>query len=399
MTAGLRLVLLIFLSMSMASCGQGLRGNQASSQPWTVGFWLWQGAEFDVAAAGNRPFDVLYVQVGRVDSYWKNSVSWPLQAQMPPAKEFWALWRYDPPARPAEAQIPVIAGDFTKRRAEAAGRGQTLVGVQLDYDCPTGDLAEYASFLEKLGKALPAGARISITALLDWFRAGTKISEVLAHASEFVPQFYDAAMSPEGRLRAIAEPIDAARWGPVFNSFKIPYRVGISTFGRITYKGTGGARNYRELTPLDILGLPGLKNISSGPTPGGEQRTVFQAQRPLKLNIYFNDLLWQRMQIYVFLENYMGRFGSGDPHSQPGLTRSERTTILADDRRLRDEQEERWKAYHVLEQVAREAGHTELGRKAALKIIECLGAINTGSFGRGQEIGAAIATWKRWLSE
>ncbi len=284
--AGPWLVLLIFLSMSMASCGRGLRGSQASSQPWTVGFWLWQGAEFDVAAAGNRPFDVLYVQVGRVDSYWKNSVSWPLQAQMPPAKEFWALWRYDPPARPAEAQIPMIAGDFEKRRAEAAGRGQTLVGVQLDFDCPTGDLAEYASFLEMLGKALPAGTRLSITALLDWFRAGTEISDVLAHASEFVPQFYDAAMSPEGRLRAIAEPIDAARWGSVFNSFKIPYRVGISTFGRIAYNGKGGAQYYRELTPLDILGLPGLRNVSSGPTPGGEQRSVFQAERSLKLNYW-----------------------------------------------------------------------------------------------------------------
>jgi hypothetical protein len=103
------------------------------------------------------------------------------------------------------------------------------------------------------------------------------------------------------------------------------------------------------------------------------------------------------MQIYVFLENYIAQFGSGDPHSQPGLTRSERATILADNRRLRDEQEERWKAFHVLEQVARAAGHTELGRRAALKIIECLGGINTGSFGRGEEIGTAIAEWKRWL--
>lgn len=115
-------------------------------------------------------------------------------------------------------------------------------------------------------------------------------------------------------------------------------------------------------------------------------------------HIYFNDLLWQRMQIYVFLENYMAQFGSGDPHGQPGLTRRERETILADDRRLRDEQEERWKAFHVLEQVAREAGHTELGRKAALKIVECLGAINTGRFGRGQEISKSIATWQQWLN-
>jgi hypothetical protein len=65
---------------------------------------------------------------------------------------------------------------------------------------------------------------------------------------------------------------------------------------------------------------------------------------------------------------------------------------------LRDEQEERWKAFHVLEQVARQAGHTELGRKAAEKIIACLSGINTGRFGRAREISDAISSWKRGLN-
>ena len=114
--------------------------------------------------------------------------------------------------------------------------------------------------------------------------------------------------------------------------------------------------------------------------------------------LFFNDQLWSRMQIYVFLEQYMAGRVTEDPHSQPGYTRIERTAVLAGDRRLRDEQEERWKAYRVFEQVAREAGNSELGRKAAGKIIECLSGINVGSFGRGGEISNAISTWKRWLN-
>jgi hypothetical protein len=51
----------------------------------------------------------------------------------------------------------------------------------------------------------------------------------------------------------------------------------------------------------------------------------------------------------------------------------------------------------VLEQVAREAGHSELGRKAAKTITESLGGIYTGRDGRVLENSNGIAKWKRWL--
>ncbi len=115
--------------------------------------------------------------------------------------------------------------------------------------------------------------------------------------------------------------------------------------------------------------------------------------------LFFNDLLWNGMQRSAFLAQYGTEYGANSPRSQPGLTRVERQSILAADRRLRDEQEERWKAFHVFEQVAREAGHSELGNMAAKQIIECLGHINTGRFGRAQEIAKGISTWKRWLQQ
>ncbi len=115
--------------------------------------------------------------------------------------------------------------------------------------------------------------------------------------------------------------------------------------------------------------------------------------------VYFNDLLWRGMQRSVFLLQYGTEYGAGSPRIQPGLTRAERQSILSADRRLRDEQEERWKAFHVFEQVAREAGHSDIGNMAAKQIIECLGRINTGRFGRAQEIAKAISTWKHWLKQ
>ncbi len=283
---GLLVLLLALLGASLTGCSQVMSGSPAAPLPWTIGFWLWPGAPIDATAAGTHPFDVLYVHVGRVDSYFKNSVSWPWAAQIPQAAEYWALWRYDPPALTADSQIDVIARDFVKRKAEASARGQTIVGIQLDYDCPTDDLAQYASFLEKLGKALPAGTRISITALLDWFRQGTRIRELLAHTSEFVPQFYDAAPNVYGQLRGIAEPVDHGRWGPVFNSFGVPYRVGITTFGRIVFTRNGEVQFFRDLAPLDVLGRPGLRTISEGQTPAGEQRSVLRVERPVVVNYW-----------------------------------------------------------------------------------------------------------------
>ncbi len=111
-------------------------------------------------------------------------------------------------------------------------RQQTLehvIGVQLDVDSPTGQLAAYADFLREVRKGLPKDTQLSITALLDWFRAGTAIDRVIGQVDEFVPQFYDLSM---GRERAVAAKIDANVWGPRFSRFGKRYKIGVSSFGR-----------------------------------------------------------------------------------------------------------------------------------------------------------------------
>ena len=112
--------------------------------------------------------------------------------------------------------------------------------------------------------------------------------------------------------------------------------------------------------------------------------------------LYFNDLLWKGFQRHAFLERYDDPEWTQNPQLQPGLTQKERAEILAGDRKLRDEQEERWKAYKILKPIP-DGADPELGRKAAGKIIDCLQNISTGRFGRSGEIGQAIAKWKSWL--
>ena len=102
------------LAICAVSCGTRLAGSPGEAPPWKVGFWLWAGAAVQATAPGEQPFDVLYVQVGRVDSYFKNSTSWKWPNPMPAAKEYWALWRYDPP------------GDSTFHKPLTPGGGASL---------------------------------------------------------------------------------------------------------------------------------------------------------------------------------------------------------------------------------------------------------------------------------
>ena len=111
--------------------------------------------------------------------------------------------------------------------------------------------------------------------------------------------------------------------------------------------------------------------------------------------ILFNDLLWRGFQRMALTG------AEWDPRSEreSGLTAAERQDVLTGDRRLRDEQEERWQAFLRLEPVVRDAGHSPLARTAALKILDTLARINTDRFGRQDEIAAAITKWRQWLRQ
>ena len=56
------------------------------------------------------------------------------------------------------------------------------------------------------------------------------------------------------------------------------------------------------------------------------------------------------------------------------------------ERALKDSQEERWRAYLILNEVARDAGTSGLGRRATKLALQCLRGINTDRFGRQEEI-------------
>jgi hypothetical protein len=59
--------------------------------------------------------------------------------------------------------------------------------------------------------------------------------------------------------------------------------------------------------------------------------------------------------------------------------------MIAGERNLKDDQEERWRAYLVLRELVQDAS-TDLAHRAALLAVRCLRGINTDRFGRQDEI-------------
>jgi hypothetical protein len=113
--------------------------------------------------------------------------------------------------------------------------------------------------------------------------------------------------------------------------------------------------------------------------------------------VFFNDMLWHGFQRYAFLETGIGSRCTFSGYADcQGLTREERDRLLKQERRVKDDQEERWRAYKILELVIKEAGHSELGNRAAAKALKCLKLINTDRFGREQEVDSAIRHLSNW---
>jgi hypothetical protein len=67
------------------------------------------------------------------------------------------------------------------------------------------------------------------------------------------------------------------------------------------------------------------------------------------------------------------------------------------ERRLRDDQEEYWRAYKILNEVEKKAGPTPPGKRAAEHAITCLRRMNTDRFGHVKEIHDADTRLSGWL--
>ncbi len=283
--------LMLIAALALSGCAGQVRSQQRPPK-WTTGFWLWSEGAGDTSGI-NTPLDSLYILAGNIQYGTRPFAvkGWAVYAnlprELPAASENWLVFRSDGQSVPDQELVPLLVERVLQLRVAASSRKIELAGVQLDIDCPTGKLSNYAVFLGEMRKALPPGMRISITALLDWFRDGTSVADVVAEVDEFVPQFYDIENRGSYRGdRAIASKIDAALWTPRFNRFGKFFRIGVSTFGRSRIVPAEdrqrnrylGALYFRDLKPLDIA-VDSAFNLQTSRNEEGETVLNYRASR------------------------------------------------------------------------------------------------------------------------
>jgi hypothetical protein len=116
------------------------------------------------------------------------------------------------------------------------GQGLAVAAVEIDHDCATARLPDYAAFLGALQAALPDGVRLSLTALPAWLDSPA-LDAVLARVDEAVLQVHAVADPRDGLF-------DAARartWMRAFGRrMDKPWRVALPAYGsRVAWDETG----------------------------------------------------------------------------------------------------------------------------------------------------------------
>lgn len=105
------------------------------------------------------------------------------------------------------------------QRWEAAGN--KVVGLQVDFDAATYQLADYASFLKQLRQQLPPGFALGVTGLLDWAKTGDIATVNNLPVDELVVQSY------QGRHTVT----NYQDYLPALTRLRIPFRLGFVQAG------------------------------------------------------------------------------------------------------------------------------------------------------------------------
>ena len=105
--------------------------------------------------------------------------------------------------------------------------GVQVDGVEIDFDCASSRLADYAKLLTAIKKKLPKDAGLSITALPAWIGAAG-LASVLAQSDEAVLQVHAVSDPRHG----LFDPKQARRWIDAFaKATSKPFRVALPAYG------------------------------------------------------------------------------------------------------------------------------------------------------------------------
>ena len=249
------------------------RISQTPLPPLTISFWFWHQpfrlTDRETAALHRMGVTALFVRAGTfratenaalpaevvLPQVWKSRTKeigvhlvFPVDASL--------IRRFE--KTPEETLADAMAAGIRRERERAAQASVRVVGVQLDFDCPTRLLPRYASLLRRLRPKLAPQDAFSVTLLTSAY-SSPHIGEVLDAVDFSVPQFYEAAtpatrarFTPISDLKRFERGLHSAeRLGRLFYA-------GIPAYGHaLVYDGANNLRGmFRDAGAPELLTRP-----------------------------------------------------------------------------------------------------------------------------------------------
>ncbi|WP_263260791.1 DUF3142 domain-containing protein [Pseudomonas sp. RIT-PI-S] len=179
-------------------------------------FWLWSGVNAQPVLDHAKTLYLLQGQISmpRDDRQRVAFIAQGMSVTRLPQPEIWIVYRAHTLRWP-ETVYKKLFGQVQRWRAE----GNTIVGIQIDFDARTRYLQEYVTFLQDLRQRLPAQYQLSITGLMDWASNADPqaIGKLKGVVDEVVVQTY------QGR-RSIP---DYAAYLPRISRLGLPFKIGV----------------------------------------------------------------------------------------------------------------------------------------------------------------------------
>ena len=180
-------------------------------------FWLWSGVNSQPVLAQARTLYVLQGQISTSRRDPQQRVDFIAQGMAVtrlPQEQLWVVYRAHTLRWPEPVYRQLLGQVERWRQA-----GNTLVGIQIDFDARTRYLNEYVDFLRDLRRRLPPQYRLSITGLMDWSSNAdaSAIGNLKGVIDEVVVQTYQGRHSIP----------DYAAYLPRMNRLGLPFKIGL----------------------------------------------------------------------------------------------------------------------------------------------------------------------------
>ncbi len=154
----------LWMSIFLLSCLLGTSISHATSRfPISDGFWIWAG----LSPNGRDPGAILYLLQGHFQD-GSDGPTYRYQGPVPrplPGHEIGIVLTYRL-SNPVDPNW--IAHHYRQQKWAWQAQGAIVRGLQIDYDCPTSRLTNYAAWLAVLRSEISPQEELSITGLPDW---------------------------------------------------------------------------------------------------------------------------------------------------------------------------------------------------------------------------------------